>query len=222
VFCFRLCLAIAALQLLSVGRVAADQTTPADRAVQDFRAKQVVNVAVRVRRHELEQSLTQRIATYHPMSTKAINRTKSLAVLRTQLIEAQNALDSLKELVARNDPNNDDQDQFLNKVTDAVWSALKASPFATVSIPISPTRTLSVHDAALGFAPTVGQGFTTTCNVLAYVNGAFGTGGPQFVSSTGQSVGQKNTLSIIGFGLGAVPIVLNCTKDKSSSSNPGK
>jgi len=207
---------------LGISKAFANST--ADWVAQKFEIQQAIRVALLVRAHGIEQALNSKLASYHPLPFATINRMTDVNALRLQVIAAQQAAQTERDLIAANLTPAQVQANVLNSsLTNALATAITApqlpQPF---TYGVGGTRVLAVYDStSTGTAPAVSPTISTACNVMSYVTGAFGTGGPQFISSTGQTTGQKNTLSIVGFALGIVPIAMNCTKDHSTTPAAG-
>jgi hypothetical protein len=197
-----------------------------DGAIGRLQFEQTLRVALLVRFHSIEQSLNERLNSYHPLSLEAIGKMNDVTQLRAKLIEAQGAAQETRDVVAANLSATDVANKLSSSaVTSALATAISnPQPLTQPFIySVGGTRVLAVYDTTTtGSAPAVSPALSTACNVMTYITGAFGTAGPQFISTSGQTTGQKNTLSIIGFGLGIVPIAMNCTKDHSTTPNAGQ
>jgi hypothetical protein len=212
--------AVISLALSTIGLASASDDNGNWVAVR-LEIEQAVQLALAIKARNVERTLNEDLADYQPLPEATINQMSDIKQLRSRLIAAQDAAATARNVVAS------------TLSPDSAKSLIQAAPLSEslatsltqpdLSKPfeynIGGTRVLAVYDTTnTGLAPATSPSTSTVCNVMSYVTGAFGASGPQFISSTGETTGQKNTLSIIGFALGIVPIAMNCTAEHSNSS----
>jgi|GEM_PF-6083845 hypothetical protein len=99
----------------------------------------------------------------------------------------------------------------LNKAIAAADFYREQSHLAISEEAVAQVTTPPALPAGTGQAPQWPVWKQSVCGALQFLIAGYSAASPQFVSSAG-SVGQKNTLSIIGGSVGVIPIALLCTQ----------